>query len=134
MTDINTPPDNQTQTETNLSQTPPFSWKTPDNYTPKHDYYADLVMSYSALTDIINPKEIQCDFGDVRALDSCLLEQAILLNEITQKMLNDIYYSDGSVSEKRLFNALKAQQAFRESYRNANLAMTHRYIASTKPL
>jgi hypothetical protein len=122
-----TPPEDQPQKSA-------FSWKPPEKYAPKRDYYADLVMSYSALTDIIDPKELECNFGDIRALDSCLLEQSMRLNEITQKMLSCVFMQDGSIIEKRLDSALKVQHAFRESYRNANTAMTHRYIASTKPL
>jgi hypothetical protein len=124
-----TPP--ETQAEPTKST---FSWKPPENYVPKRDYYADLVMSYSAMTDIIDPKSIACEFADIRILDSCLLEQAVRLHELTHKMLDRTVRSDGRIEEKDLLNALKVQHAFRESYRNANTVMTTRYIASTRPL
>lgn len=120
-----TPPENQAPKST-------FSWKPPENYVPKRDYYADLVMSYSAMTDIIDPKSIACEFADIRILDSCLLEQSVRLHELTHKMLDRTVRSDGRIEEKDLLNALKVQQAFRESYRNANTVMTTRYIASTR--
>lgn len=138
MNDTTTPDDQNKDQHTNQPHThvqkSNFSWKLPENYAPKRDYYADLVMSYSALTDIADPKAIECDFGDIRALDSCLLQQSLRLNDIAQQMLSCVFMQDGSIIEKRLHNALKVQHAFRESYRNANTAMTNRYIASAKPL
>src|SRR3989338_484886 len=126
-----TPPEAQTE-----PTKPTFSWKPPEKYTPKHDYYADLVMSYSAMTDIINPAAIDCEYGDIRSLDSCLLKQSLRLNELTHKMLehDQVTYNDGGIRVERLLIALKVQQAFRENYRAGNLAMTQRYLASTRPL
>lgn len=122
---------NDTNTPENpaIEQSAALALQTPDDGAPKYDVYTGMIKSYSALTDVINPKAIECDFGDIRELDSCMLEQAVLLNNLTIKMFDSVYYDDGSINQAKLFNALKVQQAFRESYRSANMAMTHRYIA-----
>lgn len=111
-----------------------FSWQIPDNYQPKHDYYADLVVSYSAMTDIVNPQSLQCDYADIRVLDAHLLKQSLRLHELADQMLHNVHYADGDIISKRLEEALRVQHAFRENYSTANRIMTHRYIATAKPL
>lgn len=131
---FDTPPPEDQKTQISPNPTTTFSWKPPENYTPKKDYYADLVMSYSAMTDIIDPKSIHCEFGDIRILDSCMLEQSLRLNELTHKILDNVTFHQGNPHEKNLRNALLVQRAFRENYTSANRVMNHRYIASTNPL
>jgi hypothetical protein len=111
-----------------------FSWKKPEKYWPKRDYYADLVMSYSAMTDIINPDAIECDYSDVRILDSMMVEQTGALHTLAKSIFDQVYRENGELDEQKLLLALRMNKAFRECFATTNLTLVRRYIASNSAL